>query len=507
MSQKKVIVIGSGVSGLSASSYLAKYGYDVTLLEKNEQTGGRARQFQHDGFVFDMGPSWYWMPEVFEKFYNDFGHTTSDFYELKRLDPSYQVFWKNNEGINIPANMGELENLFEKFESGSSQKLKQFLKEAAYKYEVGINDLVYKPSLSVLEFADARLLNGMLKMDVLTSMKKHIRQFVSHPFLIELLEFPILFLGALPKNTPALYSLMNYADMSLGTWYPMGGMHKIIEAFEKIATAQGVTIITNAEVKSIETQNGKVIAVRTESERLKTDIVVGAGDYHHLEQHLLPEADKQYTEAYWNKRKLAPSSLLYYVGLNKKLKNVRHHNLFFDEDFNQHANEIYTDIKWPEKPLFYASVPSITDLSVAPEGCENLFLLIPVSTELTDDTEEVREKYFNIIIERLERLTNQSIKENIVYKRTYAKKEFVEDYYSYKGNAYGLANTLNQTAILKPRMKSKKLSNMYYAGQLTVPGPGLPPSIISGKVVANVIAKEHKQIGNKEKTENVVQTA
>lgn len=491
MSKKSVVVIGSGVAGLSAASYLAKYGYDVTLLEKNEHIGGRARKFEHDGFVFDMGPSWYWMPDVFEKFYADFGKTTTDFYDLVRLDPSYQVFWKNKEGINIPANMHELEALFEHFEPGSIPKLRQFLKEAAYKYEVGINDLVYKPSLSVLEFADARLLNGMLKMDVLTSMKKHIRQFVSHPFLIELLEFPILFLGALPKNTPALYSLMNYADMSLGTWYPMGGMHNIITAFEQIALSQGVKIHTNTEVLTVESEKGSAKRVITTKGTYKTDIIVGAGDYHHLDQKVLKTEDRNYTESYWNKRKLAPSSLLYYVGLNKRLNNLQHHNLFFDEDFNQHANEIYTDIKWPEKPLFYASVPSITDPSVAPEGCENLFLLIPVSTELTDDTEEVREKYFNIIIDRLEALTNQSIREHIVYKRSYAKKEFISDYHSYKGNAYGLANTLNQTAILKPRMKSKKIDNMYFAGQLTVPGPGLPPSIISGKVVANLVCKEH----------------
>jgi phytoene desaturase len=487
----KVIVIGSGVAGLSSAAYLAQAGYEVSLLEKNEHIGGRARMFKHEGFMFDMGPSWYWMPDVFEKFYSDFGKTTSDFYELVRLDPSYQVFWKNKEGINIPANMSELEALFDKFEPGSAIKLRQFLKEAAYKYEVGINDLVYKPSLSVFEFADARLLNGMLKMDVLTSMKKHIRQFVSHPFLIELLEFPILFLGALPKNTPALYSLMNYADMSLGTWYPMGGMHNIIDAFKKIATSQGVKIYTNTEVLRITSENGKAKQVITTTGTYSTELIVAAGDYHHVDQHLLEKNDRNYTETYWNKRKLAPSSLLYYVGLNKRLKNLQHHNLFFDEDFNQHANEIYTDIKWPEKPLFYASVPSITDSSVAPEGCENLFLLIPVSTELTDDTEAIRDKYFDMILDRLEKLTNQSIREHIIYKRSYAKKEFMSDYHSFKGNAYGLANTLSQTAILKPRMKSKKLNNLYFAGQLTVPGPGLPPSIISGKVVANLIYKEH----------------
>lgn len=491
MSKQSTIVIGSGVAGLSAASYLAKYGYDVTLLEKNEHIGGRARMFEQDGFSFDMGPSWYWMPDVFEKFYSDFGRTTSDFYDLVRLSPSYQVFWKDKKGIQIPSNMSELEDLFETFEPGSALKLRQFLKEAAYKYEVGINDLVYKPSLSVVEFADARLLNGMLRMDVLTSMKKHIRQFVSHPFLIELLEFPILFLGALPKNTPALYSLMNYADMSLGTWYPMGGMHKIIDAFESIAREQGVKIVTNAEVKHIESLNGVAKKVVTSAATYDADIIVGAGDYQHIDQHLLSSNDRNYSEAYWNKRKLAPSSLLYYVGLNTRLKNMLHHNLFFDEDFTQHANEIYTDIKWPEKPLFYASVPSVTDSSVAPQGCENLFLLIPVSTELTDDTEEIREKYFDIIINRLESLTHQSIREHIVYKRSYAKKEFVSDYHSFKGNAYGLANTLSQTAILKPRMKSKKLNNLYFAGQLTVPGPGLPPSIISGKVVANLICKEH----------------
>lgn len=490
MPTPSVIVIGSGVAGLSAASYLARRGYKVTILEKNNSIGGRARVFEAEGFTYDMGPSWYWMPDVFEKFYNDFGKTTADFYNLKRLDPSYQVFWKNKEGIDVPASMTELEQLFERFEPGSALQLRAFLKEAAYKYKVGINDLVYKPGLSVMEFADLRLLNGLLRMDVLTSMKKHIRQFVSHPFLIELLEFPILFLGALPKNTPALYSLMNYADMSLGTWYPMGGMHNIIKAFESIAKEQGVEMKTNAEVIRIESTDGKAKRVVTEGAVYEADIVVGAGDYHHIEQNLLAEQDKHYSEAYWNSRKLAPSCLLYYVGINKRLHNLRHHNLFFDQDFNQHANEIYSDIKWPEAPLFYASVPSVTDPTVAPEGMENLFLLIPVSTELENDTAEIREHYFDMILTRLEKLTNQSIKEHIVYKRSYARTEFIQDYHSFKGNAYGLANTLLQTAILKPRLKSKKLSNLYFTGQLTVPGPGVPPSIISGKVVADVIQKE-----------------
>lgn len=488
---KEVIVIGSGVAGLSAAAYLAKKGFGVTVLEKNNMAGGRAREFTAQGFKFDMGPSWYWMPDVFEKFYNDFGHTTADFYDLQRLSPSYRVFDKNGQGVDIPSNMKELESLFEKYEPGSGLRLKKFLKEASYKYDVGIKDLVYKPSLSIAEFADARLLYGLLKMDVFTSMKKHVRQFVNHPFLIELLEFPILFLGALPVDTPALYSLMNYADMSLGTWYPMGGMHNIIKAFTKIAEKQGVNILLDHEVTQIESKNGKVSNVHCTNGKVFTaDFIVGAGDYHHIDQKLLQLSDRTYTESYWENRKMAPSSLLYYLGINKKLKNLRHHNLFFDTDFTVHAEEIYKKPQWPTAPLFYASVPSVTDDSVAPAGMENLFLLIPTAPGLTD-SEEVKASYFDILIDRLEKHTGQSIREHVVYKRAYAMSDFISDYHAFKGNAYGLANTLMQTAILKPRIKSKKLKNLYFAGQLTVPGPGVPPSIISGNVVANLIEKEH----------------
>lgn len=489
--KKKVIVLGAGIAGLSGASYLAKVGYDVTILEKNDSIGGRARQFEAAGFLFDMGPSWYWMPDVFEKFYNDFGKTTSDFYTLKRLDPSYKVVWKNGEGIDIPADMQGIENLFERFEPGSSKKLQQFLKEAAYKYEVGINELVYKPSLSLLEFADMRLLNGMLKMDVFTSMKKHIRQYVSHPFLIELLEFPILFLGALANNTPALYSLMNYADMALGTWYPMGGMYKIIEAFENIAVNNGVTIKCGEEAIRFEYENKQISKVHTAKQTYSADVVLATADYNHIEQQVLAKEYRTYSKEYWDGRKLAPSCLLYYVGLNKKIDGLLHHNLFFDTDFNKHADEIYTNIQWPENPLFYASLTSKTDSEAAPEGYENLFLLIPVSTELEDDSEEKRASYFDSIMDRLEKYTKQEIKSSIVYKRSYSISNFKNDYHSFKGNAYGLANTLMQTAILKPKIKSKKLHNLYFAGQLTVPGPGVPPSIISGKVAANLIVKEN----------------
>ncbi len=486
---KKVTIIGSGISSLSSAAFLGKAGYDVTILEKNATIGGRARQFEVDGFTFDMGPSWYWMPDVFEQFYNKFGYTTSDFYDLKRLDPSYSVFWKDGSQTPIPADESALMDWFESLEPGSSIQLKKFLEEAKYKYEVGMQDLVYKPSLKVTEFADIRILKGLIKLHLLTSFSKYIRKYFKNEKILSLLEFPVLFLGAMPKDTPALYSLMNYADISLGTWYPMGGMFKFIEAFEKIAKENGAKILTNHEVTGIKYEGKLVKEVITTQGNIETDILISGADYRHTDGSIL-NGKANYSEKYWDNRTMAPSCLLFYLGVNKTIDGLNHHNLFFDEDFEMHAKEIYKDPKWPSAPLFYASAPSKTDPSVAPKGMENLFLLIPIAPDLKDD-EEMREKYFNLLMDRLESKTNCKIREHIVYKKSYCVSDFKNDYHAFKGNAYGLANTLRQTAYFKPSLKNKNLTNMYYTGQLTVPGPGVPPSIISGEVVAKQLIKEH----------------
>jgi phytoene desaturase len=485
---KKVSIIGAGISSLSSAAFLAKAGYDVTIFEKNETIGGRARQFNVDGFVFDMGPSWYWMPDVFERFYQQFGYTTADLYELKRLDPSYNVFWQDGSKTSIPANEDKLYEWFENQEQGSSIKLKKFLKDAAYKYEVGINDLVHKPSLKLTEFLDSRILKGLFNLHLFSSFSKYIRTYFKNKKILELLEFPVLFLGAMPKDTPALYSLMNYADISLGTWYPMGGMYKFIEAFEKIAREQGVKIMTNHEITEVIHHQNKVTHLVTNKGEFETDILISGADYHHTDTQLLKEK-ANYTEKYWNSRTMAPSCLLFYLGVTKKIDELEHHNLFFDEDFEVHAKEIYKDPRWPSAPLFYVSMPSKTDDSVAPKGKENLFLLIPIAPNLSDD-EATREQYFNLLMDRLEAKTGTSIREHICYKKSYCVSDFKHDYHAFKGNAYGLANTLRQTAILKPSLKNKVLKNVYYTGQLTVPGPGVPPSIISGEVVAKQIIKD-----------------
>lgn len=494
LQNKKVVVIGSGFSGLSAACHLAKQGASVTVLEKNGQAGGRARLFEEKGYRFDMGPSWYWMPDVFEKFFNHFGKTASDYYDLLRLDPSYQVIFGKDDNVNIPANMQELYKLFESIEPGSSKQLERFLNDAAFKYEVGMNDLVYTSGSSMTDYLNMKVFKGLMKTDILTPFSKYARKYFKNPKLLQIIEFPVLFLGSTPQNIPALYSLMNYADMKLGTWYPMGGMHKIVEAMTALAKSLGVEFLFNAAVdKIVSNDNGEVIFVKVGDTHFDADYVVASADYQHVEQNLLEEKNRKYDAKYWDTRVLAPSCLIYYVGVKKKIKNLQHHNLFFDADMSVHADEIYTNPSWPSQPLFYVSCPSKTDKSVAPENCENLFLLIPVAPGLKDN-EEIKQQYFDKIMQRLEEHTGESILPFIEYKRSYAQSNFISDYNAFKGNAYGLANTLMQTAFLKPSLKSKKVKNLYYTGQLTVPGPGVPPAIISGEIVATEILKTIKTI-------------
>lgn len=485
-----VIVVGAGFAGLSAASFLAKQGFNVTVLEKNSTPGGRARRFSEKGFTFDMGPSWYWMPDVFESYFKKFNKKVSDYYQLTRLDPSYKVVFGDNEQLTIPADYNKLKQLFESIEPGSGPQLDKFLKQAEYKYEAGIGKLVYKPGRSVTEFLSLKLLFDLLRLDIFSSIHTHVRKFFRDKKLIQLMEFPILFLGALAKNTPALYSMMNYADIKLGTWYPENGMNSVVDAMVKLNEELGVKFIYDADVKNVNIEDNHVTTVRTGNSSYNCDILVAGSDYHHFDT-LLPKKFRNYSDQYWEKRTMAPSSLIFYLGLNKKLPQLDHHTLFFDADFSIHADEIYTHPKWPSKPLYYLSVPSKTDPKVAPEGCENIFILIPVAPGL-EDTEETREYYFRKIMDRFEDHLGEKIRENIIFKRYYAHKDFINDYNSFKGNAYGLANTLTQTAILKPSLKNKKLKNLYYTGQLTVPGPGVPPSLISGEVVAKEIVKDLK---------------
>ena len=489
---KKVIIIGAGFSGLSAASVLAKAGFTVKIFEKNLLPGGRARKLEENGFLFDMGPSWYWLPDVFERFFNLFGKTASDYYSLVRLDPSYRVFFSRNEVFDVPAGREYVISLFESIEKGSGARLEKFLREAEYKYRIGVNQLVYKPSKSIFEFVRWDVFKGIFRMHLLKSFHNYVRANFKDPRLWSILEFPVIFLGATPKRTPALYSLMNHADIGLGTWYPEGGMFEVVKGFVKLAESQGAELHYDSPVEKIICSGKKATGVIVNGDFHEADYIVGSADYHHIEESLLPAGMANYNEKYWDKREMAPSSLLFFMGLNRKLGKLIHHNLLFDKEFAVHAHELFEKPQWPSDPLLYTSVTSKTDPAVAPEGMENLVVLIPVAPGL-EDNESIRDRYYDLVLDRIESLTGESFRNNVVYRRSYAHNDFSADYNAYKGNAYGLGNTLMQTAILKPRMHSARIKNMVFTGQLTTPGPGVPPTIISGQVAAGEIIKLNRR--------------
>ena len=482
----RAAIIGSGFSALSAASYLSRSGFEVDVYEKNSSLGGRARVFHEQGYSFDMGPSWYWMPDIFEKFFADFEKKPSDYYSLTRLSPAYQVFFEGEDKFEIPSSIDEIDTLFDSIEPGAGNQLRKFIHSAEFNYKAAMDEIVYKPGKSVLELVTPETVSRVNQF--FTSIRSTIRKRFTNPQLIKILEFPILFLGAKPEDTPAFYNFMNYADLVLGTWYPMGGMYKIVEGMTELATSLGTKFHTSSSVDEIVVQDGEAKGLIVNGEFKEADFVLSGADYHHTET-LLSSNNRQYSEKYWNKRTFAPSALIFYVGVKKKLNNLLHHNLFFDEEFDEHAVEIYDEPKWPNKPLFYVCAPSVTDSSVAPDGHENLFFLVPLAPGL-EDSEEEREKYFDKVMERLERRTGNQIREAIDYKRSFCVSDFKSEYNSYKGNAYGMANTLRQTAFLRPKIQSSKVSNLFFTGQLTVPGPGVPPALISGKISSQLIIKQ-----------------
>jgi phytoene desaturase len=484
--KKTISIIGSGFSAMAAACYLAKSGHEVTIYEKNASIGGRARQLKAEGFTFDMGPSWYWMPDVFERFFADFNKKTTDYYELIKLSPAYRVYYGIDDFIAIADNLSQIIADFEAIEKGSGKVLKEFMAEAKSNYDIAIKDLVYRPGVSPLELVTLETAKKIGQF--FSNISKDIRKKFKNERLIHILEFPVLFLGAKPSDTPSFYSFMNYADFGLGTWHPKTGMFDVVRAMESLAKELGVNFVTNAAIEKINVENKIARSIVVNGKTIPSNIILSGADYHHTET-LLDLAHRAYSEAYWDSRVFAPSSLLFYVGFCKKIKNITHHALFFDVDFEQHARDIYDEPQWPAEPLFYANFPSLTDKTAAPDGMESGFFLVPLAPGI-NDTEELRNEYFDKIIKRFENLTQQEVKSSIIFKQSFCKNDFVSEYNSYKGNAYGMANTLLQTAFLRPKLKSPKVKNLYFTGQLTVPGPGVPPALISGKLVSDLIDKQ-----------------
>ncbi|MCF7799048.1 phytoene desaturase [Candidatus Woesearchaeota archaeon] len=490
--KKSVLLIGAGFGGLATACLLAKEGYKVTVIEQLDQPGGRARLYTEQGFSFDMGPSWYLMPDIFEKFFAQFGKRPEDYLTLTRLDPAYKMYFGKDDVVTIREDLATNKELFERYEKGAGEKLQTYLDAAQYQYQTAMSKFIYKNYTSLKDMLDPKLAKAGLRMRLFASLDKYASRYFSNDRLKKILEYTVVFLGGDPKNTPALYSLMSHVDFNLGVWYPKGGMNALAVALYDLAQELGVTFAFNTSAQHILVEEGKAKGVKTPKKIYKADIVVCNADYHHVEQQLLKPKYQSYTDKYWKSRTVAPSGFVMYLGLNKKIKGLEHHMLFLEEDWQEHFREIFEKPAWPQHPSFYVCCPSKTDKTVAPKGKENIFVLVPVAAGLEDD-ETKREAYADMILSRMEDVTGEQIKKHIIVQRLFAHNDFIKDYNAFQGTALGLAHTLRQTALFRPRMQNKKVKNLWFVGQYTHPGIGVPMVIIAAEILAQEVAKR----GNK----------
>jgi 1-hydroxy-2-isopentenylcarotenoid 3,4-desaturase len=489
---KNAVVIGAGIGGMATAALLAKQGLSVTVVERNDQVGGRARIWRDKGYTFDMGPSWYLMPEVFERFFAKFGKTPSDYYALKRLDPSYRVYFGEGGAHDMPSDRAGALALFDRLEPGGGAKLERYLAEAAYKYDVAVGEFLYREYRSVFDFLNRRMMTEGLKLNVLGKLDAAVRKRFGDRRARQILEYAMVFLGTSPNDAPAMYALMSHVDLAQGVFYPMGGLSAVATGLKSLAEEVGVRFLTSTEAVRIATGRGRARSVEArgadgEAISLPCDAVVANADYAHVETELLEAADCSYPRRYWEKRVVAPSMFLLYLGVKKRLESLAHHNLYFQADWDAHFDSIFERPAWPEEPCFYVSCISKTDPDMAPEGCENVFVLVPVAAGLADD-DATREAYARKTIAHVERMTGEEIAPHVETMRIYSHRDFAGDYHAWKGTALGLSHTLMQTAVFRPAMRSRKVENLYFAGQYTHPGIGVPMVMISADVTAGNVS-------------------
>lgn len=488
-SGKKIIIIGAGFGGLSAGALLAKDGHEVHVFEKNEQAGGRASVLEEDGFRFDMGPSWYMMPDVFEKFFAEFGKKSSDYYALSALKPQYRVYWSDGTKIDISGNIEKDKKMLEKFEPGFSAQFDKYLQESQQKYEIAINSVLYKNMDSPLDLMSLEMAKNGRHMGIFSPMHKYISRFFKHPKIQQLLEYNLVFLGCSPHNAPSLFSLMTHVDFNLGVWYPTGGIGKVVEAFEKIGKEHGVQFHYNKPVEKILVDGNKTSGIVVDGKIIEADIVISNGDYWFTENLLSDQTKRTYSQSYWEKKTMTPSAFLLYLGVKGKLPKLEHHTLYFGDSWEGHFKDVFEHKRWPLDPSIYINKTSQNDPTVAPKNHENLMVLVPISAGI-EETPLWREQYAKYIISFIEEKMDMKLSDKIVYKKIFSVSDFETRYNSYKGNALGgLAHTFFQSAVWRPSNKSKNLSNLFFAGANTVPGIGVPPAIISGHLVRDRVRK------------------
>jgi len=483
-----VVVIGGGFGGLSTACYLADAGANVTIVEKNEQLGGRASRLVSDGFHFDMGPSWYLMPDVFERFFGHFDRDVSDYYTLSRLDPHYRIFFKDGDQVDLVPDLEQNKQLFESYESGAAEELERYLEKSQRNYEIGMEHFVYTDRPRLRDYMDLDVLRHSWGLSLIGSMQGHVEDYFEHPKLQQIMQYTLVFLGGSPTNTPALYNLMSHVDFNMGVYYPDGGIGAVVDGIVELGSELGVEYVTDQPVTEIAGKRGG-FAVRTEhGEEYLCDLVVSDADYAHTEQEMLPPEKRQYSQEYWDSRTYAPSAFLIYLGVEGDVEPLAHHTLVIPTDWEPHFEEIFENPAWPDDPAYYLCVPSKTDDTVAPEGHSNLFALVPIAPDL-EDTPEIREQYRELVLDDIAENTGVSLHDRIVFEKVFSVDDFTDRYNSMQGTALGMAHTLRQTALFRPPHRSKKVDGLYFTGSYTTPGIGVPMCLISGQITAEEIVK------------------
>lgn len=483
--KKSVIVIGAGIGGLATACLLGKKGYAVTLIEKNEKVGGRANIFEEKGFVFDLGPSWYMMPDIFEHFFKLMGEDIKEHLTLKRLSPSYRIFLKSEKKhYDFYSDLNKTIETFESIESGSGEVLRKYMETTKYQYEIARDEFMYKNYDSIFDFFNKRVMTEGRKLPLFSKVESIINEKFKSEILRKAMQYQTVLLGTAPGDAPGIYSMMNYVDFVEGVWYPEGGIYKVIEAIENIAKKYGVVIKTNASVDRIVVEDGEARGVRlSDGSEIRADIVVSNADIVHTDQKLLDSKYRQRSPSYWNSRLMAPSAFILYLGIDGEIPTLEHHNLLFSEKWEENFKQIFKKPEWPTDPSLYVCAPSKSDPTVAPPGKENLFVLVPIAAGLEHD-DALLEKYADFTLDQMsEYMDIPDLKKRILYKRIYAVKDFIKDFNSFKGSALGLSHSLSQTAIFRPNNINKKVKNLYYVGAGTNPGIGMPVCLISAELV------------------------
>lgn len=494
MDAPRVVIIGAGFGGLALAALLAKDGYDVRVLEKNDEVGGRAMVYREGGHTFDMGPSWYLMPDVFETFFGLLGADSAALFNLVRLDPSYRISFGPDDNLDIMADLEANVALFERLEPGAGARLRDYLATAEHEYDIAVNEFLYRNYLTVLDFFNKRTMLEGRKLHVFENLARYTRRYFASERLRKVLSYSMVFLGGSPSNTPALYSMLSHVDFSLGVWYPMGGMGVVAQALRGLAEGFGAQVHLGQEVSDIAVQDGKAAGVRVGDQLVPADYVVANADYPHVELSLLAPSTRSYSERYWRSRTLAPSAFMLYLGFNRRLPGLLHHTLSFEYDWEEHFNSIFARPSWPSRPSYYLSCPSKTDPAVAPPGGETVVMLVPVAAGL-DDNDEVREQYTGQMLDYLEHLLGEELRSSLTVCTPFSQRDFTAVFNAYRGTALGLSHTLRQTAIFRPRHRSRRVANLFYAGQYTHPGIGMPMVLIAATLVSQMINEERDHNG------------